>query len=182
MSVTAQFEFDEAEHRRALHEQWALQPMRWVTLFAGIVVPVAMIWLGVGRQWGEISATDAFLNALPWLLLGAFFLGLPPLLHRAAARKALEADPSLNGTQARTVDDTGLHVRGAGYAPSLGWGELARVSETPNFFFFFYDKRLAHYIPKRALDARERDELRNLIQAHAPSVAVSASPTARDCT
>jgi hypothetical protein len=170
MAITARFEFDEAKHRKALRETWALNPMRWAVLAGGILVPATMIWIGVGRHWEELSAADAFTNALPWLLLGVFFLGLAPVLQRSAARKALELDPSLQGTQERMLDDTGLHVRGAGFSPSLGWGELVRVSETPNFFLFFYDKNLVHYIPKRALDGRSRDELRNLIQAHAPDV------------
>lgn len=170
MPITAQFEFDELEHRRALRETWSLHPMRWAVPVAGIVVPATMIWMGVGRHWREVSTADAVTNALPWVLLGAFFLGLMPLLHRAGARRALDIDPSLNGIQVRTVDDAGLHVRGAGFSPSLGWNELVRVSETPNFFLFFYDQRLAHYIPKRTLDARAREELRNLIQAHAPDV------------
>jgi hypothetical protein len=174
MAITAQFEFDEAEHRRVLRETWSLHPMRWVVPVAGILVPATMIWLGTVRYWRQLSAADALLNALPWVLLGAFFLGLAPLVHRAGARKALDVDPSLNGIQTRTVDETGLHVRGAGFSPSLGWGELVRVSETPNFFLFFYDRQLAHYIPKRALDDQARDDLRNLIQAHAPEIGGSA--------
>jgi len=75
----------------------------------------------------------------------------------------------LHGPQVRTVDATGLHVAGAGYAPSRRWSELARARETANFFFFFEDDRVSHYLPKRVLTDVERDELRNLIQANRKS-------------
>ncbi|HEX5971523.1 MAG TPA: YcxB family protein [Gemmatimonadaceae bacterium] len=87
-------------------------------------------------------------------------------LRRAQARKALDHDPSLRGTQLRTVDAQGLHIAGAGYAPSLHWHDLARVTETRHFFLFFEDDRVWHYLPKRALTDVERDSLRNLIQAN----------------
>lgn len=170
MPTTAQFEFDEAEHRQALREAWTLRPLSWISAAIGIAWSGAGLWFGVLRSWGNESMVDALVNALPWLLLGAFFLGLVPLLHRAQARRALETDPSLNGTQLRTVDDVGLHVTGAGYAPTLPWSELVRAVETAHFFLFFQDARLMQYIPKRALTDVQRDELRNLIQAHAPEI------------
>lgn len=168
MSVTAQFEFDEAEHRQALREAWALQPLSRLFTIIGIAWPAVGLWLGVGRHWRGMDLVDVFTDAMPWLVLGAFFLGLVPYLHGVQARKALEIDPSLHGTQLRTVDDKGLHVRGAGFSPSIPWSELARATETPHFFLFFQDTRLHHYIPKRVLSDVDRDSVRNLIQAHAP--------------
>ena len=87
-------------------------------------------------------------------------------LRRAPAGNGLGHDPSLHGTQLRTVDASGLHIAGAGYAPSLHWNDLARVTETRHFFLFFEDDRVWHYLPKRALTDVERDSLRNLIQAN----------------
>lgn len=168
MSITAQFEFDEIEYRQALHEM--LGPLRWTLPVGAIVLSVVALWLGVFRHWAEVSLGDAILTGLPWVLLGAFFLSLTPLLSRAKARKALELDPSLNGTQRHTVGDAGLQIRGAGYSPSLTWTDLERVTETKHFFLFFQDKRVWHYIPKRVLSDVERDEVRNLIQAHAPEM------------
>ena len=103
MSITAQFEFDEIEYRQALHEM--LGPLRWTLPVGAIVLSVMALWLGVFRHWAEVSLGDAILTGLPWVLLGAFFLSLTPLLSRAKARKALELDPSLNGTQRHTVGD-----------------------------------------------------------------------------
>lgn len=170
MPITAQFEFDETEHRLALQEAWKLQPLARVATIVGIAWPAIGLWLGIGRHWREMDFVDLLTNAMPWVILGAFFLCLVPYLHRTQARKALENDPSLHGTQVRSVDDEGLHVRGAGFSPSIPWGGLLRATETRHFFLFFEDKRLHHYIPKRVLSDVERDGVRNLIQAHAPEI------------
>jgi hypothetical protein len=170
MSITAQFEFDEIEHRRVLREEWFGHPLSWVLTTVGVAWPAIGLWLGVGRNWGNIRLGDAFYDSMPWVLLGAFLLGLPVLVRHGQASKALELDPSLNGTQLRTVDDAGLHIVGAGYSPSLRWTDLDRVTETKHFFLFFQDKRVWHYIPKGVLSDVERDAVRNLIQAHAPEM------------
>lgn len=164
MPVTAHFDFDQAEYLRAQNE--LVGHTRWAVPLGGITLALVALWLGVLRHWGEAPLGDALLNVLPWVLLGAFFAGLIPLLNRARARKALVDDPTLNGPQVRTVDESGLHVVGAGFAPSRTWSELARAKETSNFFFFFEDDRVSHYLPKRVLSDIERDELRNLIQAN----------------
>ena len=166
MPITAQFEFDQAEHRQGLRE--LLGPARWMIPFGGIVLPIPALWFGVLRHREDITFADAASTMLPWLLLGAFFVALIPLLTWAQARRTLEFDPSLVGTQVRTIGDAGLQVIGAGYAPTLAWSDIERAKETAHFFFFFQDKSVWHYIPKRVLSDVERDGVRNLIQAHAP--------------
>ena len=166
MPVTATFDFDEREFRQALREAWKLRRFNWLVPAVGIVWPAAGLWLGVGRHWSELTPTEALYDAMPWLLLGAFLLTLGPWLRRNQARKALEHDASLHGTQLRTVDAQGLHIAAAGYAPSLHWNDLVRVTETRHFFLFFEDDRAWHYLPKRVLTDVERDSLRNLIQAN----------------
>jgi len=87
-------------------------------------------------------------------------------LRLPRAGNSLVQDPVLQGTQLRTVDADGLHIAGAGYAPSLHWNDLVRATETRHFFLFFEDDRVWHYLPKRALTDVERDAVRNLIQAN----------------
>jgi hypothetical protein len=166
MPVTATFDFDEREYRQALREAWKLRRFSWVFTAIAIAWPAIGLWLGVGRHWHELTPAEVFYDAMPWLLLGAFLLTLMPWLRRSQAGRALERDPSLNGTQLRTVDASGLHIAGAGYAPSLHWNDLARAAETRHFFLFFEDDRVWHYLPKRVLTDVERDSVRNLIQAN----------------
>jgi hypothetical protein len=166
MSVTAQFEFDRDEYQSALRETWAFNPGRWVLPVMGIVVPAVMLWVAVGQYWGEINAKAAIVSAVPWLMLSAFYLSMLPLMQRAAARRALENDPALRGVQVRTVDEAGVQVVGAGFAQQLLWADLVRAVETDHFFLFFYNKRVAHYLPKRVLTESELHQVRVLITAH----------------
>ena len=166
MSVTSQFKFDRKEYQLALRETWAFNPGRWVLPVMGILLPGVMLWVAVGQYWGEISAKDAVLSALPWLLLSGFYMSMLPLMRRAAARKALENDPALRGAQTRIVDDAGLQVAGAGFSQQLRWSDLVRAVETEHFFLFFYNKRIAHYLPKRSLRADDVSKVRALLAAH----------------
>ena len=111
--------------------------------------------------------SEAFLNALPWLLLALFYLMLLPRMYRSMARKALENDPSLRGGQIRTIDELGLHVQGAGFTQDLSWADLVRVVESPEFFLFFYNKRVAHYAPKRAFSPAAIADVQGLVRTHA---------------
>jgi len=168
MPVTAQFDFDSGEYYRVLRAAWRHDPNRWFVWVFGLAVPAAILWFSVVRHLDDMSPWEAFWNALPWVLLGAFYLMLVPSAHRATARKALANDPSLRGPQSRSVDETGLHVRGAGFAQDFAWSDIVRVVETPDFFLFYYNKRAAHYMPKRVLDAAAIEQVRALIRAKLP--------------
>ena len=174
MSVTATFDFDQREYYRGLRAVMRRNPYWWLIPVLGIVLPLGMIWLAVGRRWHQVSAEQAILSALPWALLGTFYLALVPMMARSAARRALENDPSLRGTQTRIIDDAGLHVRGAGFAQDFAWSDIVRVVESPDFFLLFYNKRMAHYVPKRALSTNEIQAARELIARYLPDR--SASP------
>lgn len=172
MAVTAEFDFDSREYYRVLRDAWWQDPNRWFVWLFGLAVPAAIIWFSVGRHWDEIRPWEAFWTALPWVLLGAFYLMLAPTTHWAVARKALANDPSLRGPQLRTVDENGLHVRGAGFAQDFAWSDLVRVVETADFFLFYYNNRAAHYLPKRVLDPAVIEQVRQLIRAKLPGRAV----------
>ena len=46
------------------------------------------------------------------------------------------------------------------------WSDIVRCVETDEFFLFFYNKRMAHYLPKRAIGLVEAQAIRELIEAH----------------
>jgi hypothetical protein len=166
MAATATFDFDQQEYYRGIRAVQAHNPYRWVIPVAGIIVPAVMIWLAIGDSWQRIGPWLAFQNALPWLLLGAFYLTMMPLMARAAAKKALENDPSLRGPQTRIVDEGGVHIVGAGFRQDLRWTDLVKAVETEEFFLFFYNKRQAHFVPKRALAPASVAVVRGLIGSH----------------
>jgi len=179
MRVSKTFDFDSQEFYRAIRFMGRFNPAtRWVPAFA-VGFPLLMFYLVVVRSWGRISVLSASLNMLPWLLLGAFYLALVPLMQRTWARKATEYDPSLRGPQTRIVDESGVEVRGANSHQHLSWPDLRRIAEGPEFFLFFYNKRMAHYLPKRVLDAAEIGVVRELAQANAGARFITRSQSLR---
>jgi hypothetical protein len=179
MKVSTTFDFDAREYYRALRFMGRYNAAtRWVPVFA-VGLPLVMFFLIVIRAWGRISARSAFLNMLPWILLGGFYLALVPLMQRTWARKATEYDPSLRGQQTRIVDESGLEVRGEDSHQHLTWPDIRRVAEGPEFFLFFYNKRVAHYLPKRTLNAVEIGEVRELAEANAPGRLVTQAGSQR---
>jgi hypothetical protein len=168
MGVSVTFDFDSSEYYRALRQAWRYNPARRLSLILGFGVPAVMGWLLVVRTWGEVPFSTAFWNVLPWLVLGGFYLALMPLMLKSAARKAPENDPALRGPQTRSVGPAGIQVKGAGFTQDFGWNDLVRVLETAEFFLFFYNKSVGHYLPKRALAPAEADQIRDLVRANLP--------------
>jgi hypothetical protein len=177
MTTSATFDFDRREYYRGIRAVQANNPYRWVIPLVGIILPSVMIWFAIGESWQRMGPWLAFQNALPWLLLGAFYLSMMPLMARAAAKKALENDPSLRGPQTRIVDDEGIHVLGAGLRQDLRWTDLVKAVETREFFLFFYNKRQAHYIPKRVLTSASVADVRNLIGSNQGSFGPASART-----
>jgi hypothetical protein len=96
------------------------------------------------------------------ILLGLFFLFLTWLQPRLAARKAI----------LRTVEwrfsDAGVHLQSDVASSDILWKAFIRFREGPKVLLLYTQKGQANFIPKRALDASQLDELRRLIHAHVP--------------
>ena len=163
MTVIATYEFDSAEHYRALWAMFRFNRARWLIPVLGIGMPAVAIWAFVVRDWDRLSPFGALLNGLPWVFIGAFYLALVPLMYRSLARRAVRDDPRVRGTQVRTLSEAGFEARGAGFSQRLAWPELVRVEEVKDFFLFFYNRRAAYYIPKRCLQTADEAGLRTLI-------------------
>lgn len=106
------------------------------------------------------------LDALPWVIIGAFWLEFIPWLQRRAARKLPARDASVRGPQERAVDATGYHSRGNGVHLDVPWHAMVRGVETDQFFLFFYNKQCAYYLPKRALSETQCADVRALLRAN----------------
>ena len=136
---------------------------KWVIPMLGIGMPAVAIWAFVVRDWSRLSPAGVLLNGLPWIVIGAFYLALVPLMYRSLARRALRDDPSVRGTQIRTLSRRGLEARGANFSQWLAWADLVRVEEVDEFFLFFYNRRVAYYVPKRCLALSDAAACRSLI-------------------
>lgn len=93
-------------------------------------------------------------------LLGLFFLFIIWLQPRLTARKAI----------LRTVEwrfsDEGVHIQSDVASSDILWKAFIRFREGPKVLLLYTQKGLANFIPKRALDASQLEELRTLIHAH----------------
>jgi hypothetical protein len=93
-------------------------------------------------------------------LLGLFFLFLVWLQPRLAARKAI-----LRIVEWRFSDE-GVHIQSDVASSDILWKAFIRFREGSKVLLLYTQKGQANFIPKRALDPSQLDELRNLINAH----------------
>jgi hypothetical protein len=163
VAVTSVFDFDSSEHYQALRAVSRRTAARWVSWgFGGLALVLALLSLRDG--WGRASPLALFLNALPWLLLGMFWVAFIPISQRWAARSLPKRDASVRGPQERTVDSDGFHSRGNGVSLDVPWHAMLRGVETNDFFLFFYSKQVAYYVPKRVLADGQIREVRRLMR------------------
>jgi hypothetical protein len=167
--AAAMFEFDADEWYRASRAVTGATVWRWLIPLGGLALPAVMIGTNVVPHWRALSAGSIAANTAPWILLAVFYLTFIPRLQRQASRKAQANDPSLRGVQLRAVDDAGLKISGANFAQELAWTDLYRAVETPEFFLFFYNKRCAHFMPKRAMSRDGIERTRRLVATHLSS-------------
>ena len=169
MNTFAQFEYDPAEQYAAARAVTRATNWRWIIPVFAIGIPLLTIVLTIVPDRESMSVTNMFFSALPWVLLGAFYLALIPMMQKRRAKKMIKTEPWVRGTQERGVDETGFHVRGHGLVMDYAWSDIQSAIETPHFFLFFYNRNCAHFIPKRALPVAGVDDVRSVIQAHMPS-------------
>jgi hypothetical protein len=165
MSVSTTFEYDPAEHysaSQAVFRRGTARYLRW----GFVALAIVLLWWNVVRHWNDASLSMVLASALPYVLLGAFWLFYFPYAQRRAARKLPEVDASVRGPQTRGVDVDGFHTRGNGVSLDVPWHAMVRGEETDRFFLFFYAKQLAYYIPKRVLSPSETGDVRGLMREH----------------
>jgi hypothetical protein len=163
MSVEAVYDFDPAEHYRALRAVTRLSWARWVPwTLAGVMGLYIIVVIVSG--WGRAQPADLLINMMPYVLVVAFWFFVFSRLQRQAARRQAEQDPSLRGTQQRILDAAGYHSRGGGVSFDVPWHAIHRVIETEEFVLIYYTKACAYYIPKRTLPSTGISGLRETVR------------------
>ena len=162
--MTAHFTFTAREYRRALRggRSWGRRLLFYPIVLAA---PVAGVW--AFSRVADSPSERVFLLVI-WGVITLGALASPPLAWYLTARQALRDDRSAMGEQVRELSAAGLRVRGGGFDHMYEWGQLERLSETPEFFIFEFPQNDVHYLPKRALDGEQLDAVRELLAAHAP--------------
>lgn len=150
MNVSATFEYDPDEHYRALRAITGFTMVHWIPIVAfGVPITAILFEIIAIRNNPGREIMTSVMDVLPYVVLGALWLGIVPLSQRYQSRKLTKLDPSMIGPQQRVVDAEGFHTSGNGQSLDVPWHLLRRVVETDHFFLFFYGREQAYYLAKR---------------------------------
>lgn len=140
---------------------------RLLVLAAGVgAVIAAVLWLVFGNLvealgTGLLAGVCGFLAAPVGLAIT--YLTLP-----RRARRLFHQQRPLHAEQILSWDDTHLHWQGPGFVLNTPWRDYHRWHETGAEFLLFLNEQLPQFIPLRALDAEQADDLRATLVAHGP--------------
>lgn len=174
MSGTKTYSFDwrRKEHAQVtsllIREQFSSgiwRVVKWAViavLILGTLVVVASAVLG------DLASA---MRLAPWLIVvGALVLAFGKLTGWIHAWRLQRHDPNVAHPLTHTLDESGLHVSMQTASIDLKWTGLHHVRETPDLFMFYYNKRVAYYLPKRILTDREEiDALGAWIRTQLPA-------------
>jgi len=180
LPLTFEFRLDPAETVRASRYLRRRQRFAWLSwAIWPMLLGLTALYRVTGTPWQEL-----------WLLgLAALFLGsltvLVPWVQRRQFRRAYSETPGLREPQVYQFDGDRLVMSAGATTMTLGWDAILEVVETDEFFLFFYSKRCAYYLPKRAMGAdSEQHRLRELLRsalgtraAGLQKVSLSTTPT-----
>lgn len=148
---------DEA-HRARREVVRAISPaIRYLpyVLILGVLVGIAHVW-------------D---DELPWFVLPLVIIFYSVIIWRALAKnrrvreEAFEKSPDANNPVRWTIDADGVELRGVNSETKLKWSGYVRVRETDLGFLFYFQARLAHWLPKSGFKSEsDIDTVRNWIQ------------------
>jgi hypothetical protein len=144
--LTYEFQIDSAETVRASRAVQRRQRFAWIAwAIWPLLLALAALYLATGVPWQDL-----------WLLglVALFLLTLQlvtPWIQRWQLRRAYAETPNLRGSQVYQFSDAGLSITGGAATTTFGWDTFVEAAETDEFFLFFYSKRCAFYVPKRAV-------------------------------
>ncbi len=124
---------------------WRL--LKW-TLVLVLVLSAAMTMATAAA--GDLTSTLQ-LGPLTLIVSGLAWK-FPILSGRVQAWRVQRSDPNVAHPISHTFDDAGLHIDMRTLNAELKWAGMDRVRETPAMFLFYYSRRMAYFLPKRAVD------------------------------
>ena len=112
-----------------------------------------------------------FLTYGPWVLLLLLILAF---LRRGTgmlrAWQTRRSDPNVSHPFTHRLTQSGLSVSTHTADLDLRWDGMFKVRELPDFFLFYYSKRIAYYLPKRVVgDQDQVGRVKELIRERLPS-------------
>lgn len=167
--LTYQFHLDPAETVRASRLVLQRGRFAWMHRFVWpLLLGLAILSLITGDSWRDLR-----LLGIVALLLGSLQL-LAPIIQRWQVRRSYAEMPTARSMQVYHFSDAGLQMSAGAASTTIGWDVVLEARETREFFLFFFAKRRAYYLPKRAVgDAAEQRHLRDLLRMALSSRAAS---------
>jgi hypothetical protein len=163
------FPWDAGEYTRAvaaigrhMRTGRAMQVFWWVVILVfGLSVAIIL-----ARADDPVAA---LVPITPWLLL--FLASMATgrwVLPRLHARRFARESPDARHPLTVGVGAEGIEVASFSSSGRLSWNGIHRVVETPEFFLFYINPRLAHYLPKHAISSEdELGQVRRIARLHA---------------
>jgi hypothetical protein len=96
-------------------------------------------------------------------------VGLGFLLLPRRARKLFRQQRTLHHEMSFSWSDGGSEWRRGSSVTDTPWADYHRWMETPETFLLYVNDILFHFVPKRALDSVQADDLRATLAAQGPA-------------
>ena len=143
----------------------AWRVLRWTALAVLVLATVIVAVSAAAGDWGSVASLGP-LTAL----VGGLLLKFPFLTARLQAWRVARNDPNVGDPIHHTLTDQGLKIGMRTLDAELRWSGMQAVRETPTMFLFHYSKRMAYYLPKRAVGGGvEIEHLSEWIQRQLPA-------------
>lgn len=151
--MTFTFDWQPKEHaqvvnllQRELFQSGVWRLLKWFVL---VVFGFGVVTVTVGLLTGAITTA---LQLAPWVVLIALWIAFFwQMTGRLQARAVRRNDPNVAHPFTYALDENGLHMSMKTTDLQLRWSGMAKVRETPELFLFYYNKRCAYFLPKRAI-------------------------------
>jgi hypothetical protein len=139
-------------------------------VFKWVVIVVLLVAATVAIASALLGDLASAMLLAPWLIVAAaLFFAFGRLTAGIHTWRVHRHDPNVAHPLTHTLDESGIHISMHTVSFDLKWGGLHHVRETPDLFMFYYNKRVAYYLPKRALSGPEEiDALGAWIRAQLP--------------
>lgn len=157
-----------------------LWPVVILLVCAAVLIGPAAIYLIVTANADELRTRLA--NAVPFLLLIAFWLSLPIVVPRWAAKKQLKTQSYLREPVSYSFGRDGIEMNGQSVSSRMAWSTIREVRETKSLFLLYHAPNIAIVLPKRFFDGVDELERWRRLVAAAFSKGISSSlPVGRWC-
>ena len=170
LTFTYEWDFSEHAHLASYLTREYFNRRGW--RLTGLLVLACVVGgTGLATAYAHGGPADALIAMSPWLLL--IVLWVVFMLYGAGwinAWQVRRQDPSVTAPLTYVLTHSGLHVTARTVDVEVKWSGMHKVRERPGGFLFYYNRRCAYQLPKRAIGSAEQvNAVREFIRHHLPA-------------